>query len=106
MHLISEDILLSKNKVQLILMCSYTFTEASEALSSGPLLVQHGIDLVQRVGQLAESLRQEKKTKNKNLAYFINISNILCSTAATGLCDKDNIPQKGEEGEEACFIQY
>lgn len=35
---------------------SYTFTETSEALSSGPLLVQHGIDLVQRVRQLAESL--------------------------------------------------
>lgn len=41
---------------QPILMCSYTFFEASEALGSGPLLVQHGIDLVQRVRKLAESL--------------------------------------------------
>lgn len=57
MYLIPEDILLSENKIQLILMCSYTFTEACEALSSGPLLIQHGIDLVQSVRQLTESLR-------------------------------------------------
>lgn len=40
----------------LIPKCSYTFTEASEALGSGPLLIQHGINLIQRVRKLAESL--------------------------------------------------
>lgn len=37
-------------------MRPYIFTEASEALGSGALLIQHGIDLIQRVRELAESL--------------------------------------------------
>lgn len=38
-------------------LCTHIFTEASEALGSGPLLVEHGVDLVHRVGQLAKSLQ-------------------------------------------------
>lgn len=45
-------------------MHPYIFTETSEALRSGPLLIQHGIDLILRVRELAESLHQQKTTIN------------------------------------------
>lgn len=36
---------------------SHSITESGEALSSGLLLIQHGINLIQGIRQLAEGLR-------------------------------------------------
>lgn len=80
-------------------MHTYTFTKASEALSSGVLLIQHGINLIQCVRQLAENLHKHKKKNNDPLKHVQQT----CTTA-TGPQKKKNSCDKGSRSE-GCFLK-